>query len=130
MSTFQKPNKNIDNASGQVVREDMEDTLKAVAAHNYGPLSTGGELLPTEFIAENSGTPKKLFMRATSGGTLAQQGVTGSATLIEVGNLDEPTLGLLKRAGDTLTGSLQFAMISIVLFNLIGIIGMYFVSDK
>ena len=61
MSTFQKPNKNIDNASGQVVREDMEDTLKAVAAHNYGPLSTGGELLPTEFIAENSGTPKKLF---------------------------------------------------------------------
>ena len=52
MSTFQKPNKNIDNASGQVVREDMEDTLKAVAAHNYGPLSTGGELLPTEFIAE------------------------------------------------------------------------------
>ena len=44
MSTFQKPNKNIDNASGQVVREDMEDTLKAVAAHNYGPLSTGGEL--------------------------------------------------------------------------------------
>ena len=108
MSTFQKPNKNIDNASGQVVREDMEDTLKAVAAHNYGPLSTGGELLPTEFIAENSGTPKKLFMRATSGGTLAQQGVTGSATLIEVGNLDEPNLGLLKRAGDTLTGSLQF----------------------
>jgi len=108
MSTFQKPNKNIDNASGQVVREDMEDTLKAVAAHNYGPLSTGGELLPTEFIAENSGTPKKLFMRATSGGNLAQQGVTGSATLIEVGNLDEANLGLLKRAGDTLTGSLQF----------------------
>jgi MFS-type transporter involved in bile tolerance (Atg22 family) len=28
------------------------------------------------------------------------------------------------------TGSLQYAMISIVLFNLIGILGMYFVSEK
>ena len=29
-----------------------------------------------------------------------------------------------------LTGSLQYAMISIVLFNLIGIVGMYFVHEK
>jgi len=108
MSTFQKTNKNIDNASGQVVREDVEDTVKAVAAHNYGPLAGGVELLPTEFIAVNTGTPKKLFMRATSGGVLAEQGITGSATLLEVGNLDEANLGLLKRAGDTLTGTLQF----------------------
>ena len=28
------------------------------------------------------------------------------------------------------TGSLQYAMVSIVLFNLIGILGMYFVSEK
>ena len=28
------------------------------------------------------------------------------------------------------TGSLQYAMISIVLFNLIGIIGMYFVQEN
>ena len=106
MSTFQKPNKNIDNASGLVVCEDMEATLKAVAAHNYGPLSSGGELLPTEFIAENSGTPKKLFIRGTSGGSIAQRNVTGSATLYEVGNLDEDNLGLVKRTGDTFSGPL------------------------
>ena len=39
MSTFQRGDKNIANASGQVVREDMEDTLKATAANNFGPLS-------------------------------------------------------------------------------------------
>ncbi len=39
MSTFQKTNKNIDNASGQVVREDIEATLKATAANNFGALA-------------------------------------------------------------------------------------------
>ena len=42
MSTFQRGDKNIANASGQVVREDMEDTLKATAANNFGPLSGAG----------------------------------------------------------------------------------------
>jgi len=53
VSTFQRGTKDIENASGLVVREDMQDTIKSVAAHNYGPLSSGGELLPTEFIAED-----------------------------------------------------------------------------
>ena len=109
MSTFQRGTKDIENASGLVVREDMQDTIKSVAAHNYGPLSSGGELLPTEFIAEDSGTPKKLFIRGTSGGTLAQRGVTGSATLYEVGNLDEANLGLVKRTGDTFSGQVLFS---------------------
>lgn len=109
MSTFQRGTKDIENASGLVVREDMQDTIKAVAAHNYGPLSSGGELLPTEFIAEDSGTPKKLFIRGTSGGNLAQRGVTGSATLYEVGNLDEANLGLVKRSGDTFSGQVLFS---------------------
>ena len=87
----------------------MQDTIKSVAAHNYGPLSSGGELLPTEFIAEDTGTPKKLFIRGTSGGTLAQRGVTGSATLYEVGNLDEDNLGLVKRTGDTFSGQVLFS---------------------
>jgi hypothetical protein len=109
VSTFQRGTKDIENASGLVVREDMQDTIKAVAAHNYGPLSSGGELLPTEFIAEDSGTPKKLFIRGTSGGNLAQRGVTGSATLYEVGNLDEDNLGLVKRSGDTFSGQVLFS---------------------
>tara|TARA_R100000231_G_scaffold91014_1_gene68675 strand:+ start:1819 stop:3030 length:1212 start_codon:yes stop_codon:yes gene_type:complete len=109
VSTFQRGTKDIENASGLVVREDMQDTIKAVAAHNYGPLSSGGELLPTEFIAEDSGTPKKLFIRGTSGGNLAQRGVTGSATLYEVGNLDEDNLGLVKRTGDTFRGQVLFS---------------------
>ena len=109
MSTFQRGTKDIENASGLVVREDMQDTIKSVAAHNYGPLSSGGELLPTEFIAEDSGTPKKLFIRGTSGGNLAQRGVTGSATLYEVGNLDEDNLGLVKRSGDTFSGQVLFS---------------------
>ena len=70
--TQQVPNKNIDNASGQVVRLDIENTLKATAANNFGPLSSGGELLPCEFFAQ-SDQSKKLFIRGTTGGSVADQ---------------------------------------------------------
>ena len=33
----QVDNKNIDNASGQVVRLDIQNTLKAVTTNNFGP---------------------------------------------------------------------------------------------
>ena len=107
MSTFQRGDKNIANASGQVVREDMEDTLKATAANNFGPRDTAGTILPAEFIADNSTTPKKLLIRATSGGDQANPLSNQAATFYEVGNLDEDNLGLVKKAGDTLTGALQ-----------------------
>lgn len=103
--TQQVPNKVIANASGQVVRLDIENTLKATAANNFGPLSSGGELLPCEFFAQ-SDQSKKLFIRGTTGGNLAQRGVTDSATLFEVGNLDEANLGLLPKVGGTMTGQL------------------------
>ena len=107
MSTFQRGDKNIANASGQVVREDMEDTLKATAANNFGPRSSAGTILPAEFVADNSTTPKKLLIRATSGGDQADPTDSQAATFYEVGNLDEANLGLVKKSGDTLTGALQ-----------------------
>ena len=107
MSTFQRGDKTIANASGQVVREDMEDTLKATAANNFGPRSSAGTILPAEFVADNSTTPKKLLIRATSGGDQADPTDSQAATFYEVGNLDEANLGLVKRSGDTLTGALQ-----------------------
>ena len=107
MSTFQRGDKTIANASGQVVREDMEDTLKATAANNFGPRSSAGTILPAEFIADNSTTPKKLLIRATSGGDQADPTSGQAATFYEVGNLDEANLGLVKKAGDTLTGALE-----------------------
>ena len=106
MSTFQRGDKNIANASGQVVREDMEDTLKATAANNFGPRSSAGTILPAEFIADNSTTPKKLLIRATSGGDQADPTSGSAATFYEVGNLDQDNLGLLLKSGGTMTGPL------------------------
>jgi microcystin-dependent protein len=106
MSTFQRGDKNIANASGQVVREDMEDTLKATAANNFGPLSGAGTILPAEFVADNSTTPKRLLIRATSGGDQALQTDSNAATFYEVGKLDQANLGLLPIAGGTMTGQL------------------------
>jgi len=106
--TQQVPNKVIANASGQVVRLDIENSLKATAANNFGPLSSGGELLPCEFFAQ-SDQSKKLFIRGTTGGNIADQSHTPlseRATLFEVGNLDEANLGLLPKAGGTMTGQL------------------------
>ena len=94
-------NKNIDNASGQVVRLDIQNTLAAVASNNFGAKSSAGEIQPAEFVADSSTTPKKLLIRATSGNSAA-----ASATFHEVGNLDEDNLGLLPKAGGTMTGQL------------------------
>ena len=94
-------NKNIDNASGQVVRLDIQNTLLAVASNNFGDKSAAGEIQPAEFVADSSTTPKKLLIRATSGNSAA-----ASATFYEVGNLDEDNLGLMLKAGSTMTGQL------------------------
>tara|TARA_R100000773_G_scaffold2485_3_gene3185 strand:- start:1035 stop:2333 length:1299 start_codon:yes stop_codon:yes gene_type:complete len=106
--TQQVPNKVIANASGQVVRLDIENSLKATAANNFGPLSSGGELLPCEFFAQ-SDQSKKLFIRGTTGGNVANQShtpISERATLFEVGNLDEANLGLLPKAGGAMSGQL------------------------
>ena len=94
-------NKNIDNASGQVVRLDIQNTLAAVASNNFGAKSSAGEIQPCEFVADSSTTPKKLLIRATTGSSAA-----ASATFYEVGNLDEDNLGLMKKSGAAMTGQL------------------------
>ena len=105
----QVPNKNIDNASGQVVRLDIQNTGKAIATHNFGPRNDAGTILPCEFLADD--TTNKLLIRKSSGGDQANPNPpTGTAAdFFVIGNLDTEHLGLLPRAGTTtfpMTGQL------------------------
>jgi len=102
----QVPNKNIDNAAGQVVRLDIQNTTKAVATHNFGARNDAGTILPCEFLADD--TTNKLLIRGSSGGDQANPNPTSgtAATFFEVGNLDEANLGLLPKSGGTMTGQL------------------------
>ncbi len=99
-------NKNIDNASGQVVRLDMQNTLQTVATNNFGPRVDAGTILPCEFLADD--TSNKLLIRKSSGGDQANPNpTTGTAAdFFPVGNLDEDNLGLLPKEGGTMTGPL------------------------
>ena len=99
-------NKNIDNASGQVVRLDIEDAIEAVATNNFGARNSAGTILPCEFLADD--TTNKLLIRQSSGGDQANPNPTSgtAAVFFEVGNLDEDNLGLLPKAGGTMTGPL------------------------
>ncbi len=99
----QVANKDIANNSGAGVRADLNLALAAVATNNFGDKDQVGQVLPCEFVADSSTTPKKLLIRSTSG----DDGTSGTTpTYFDVGNLDEANLGLVKRAGDTLTGPL------------------------
>ncbi len=99
-------NKNIDNASGQVVRLDIQNTLAAVATNNFGARNSGGTILPCEFLADD--TTNKLLIRKSSGGDQANPNPSSgtAAVFFEVGNLDEDNLGLMKKTGATMTGQL------------------------
>ena len=97
-------NKDIANSSGAGVRADLNFALAAVATNNFGNKSQVGQVLPCELVADSSTTPKKLLIRSTTG----DDGTSGTTpTFFDVGNLDEANLGLVKRAGDTLTGPLE-----------------------
>jgi len=102
----QVPNKNIDNASGQVVRLDIQNTGKAIATNNFGPRDDAGTILPCEFLADD--TTNKLLIRKSSGGDQANPNPPSgtAADFFTVGNLDEENLGLLPKAGGTMTGQL------------------------
>ncbi len=97
-------NKNIDNASGQVVRTDIENTFEAVATNNFGARNNAGTILPCEFLADD--TTNKLLIRGSSGGDQANPSSGSAATFFEVGNLDEANLGLLPKSGGTMTGQI------------------------
>ena len=99
-------NKNIDNASGQVVRTDIENTIAAVTTNNFGARNSAGTILPCEFLADD--TTNKLLIRKSSGGDQANPNPSSgqAAVFFEVGNLDEDNLGLMKKTGATMTGQL------------------------
>ena len=99
-------NKNIDNASGQVVRLDIQNTLAAVATNNFGARNSAGTILPCEFLADD--TTNKLLIRKSSGGDQANPNPSSgtAAVFFEVGNLDEDNLGLMKKSGAAMTGQL------------------------
>tara|TARA_R100000781_G_scaffold36738_1_gene26049 strand:+ start:4734 stop:5903 length:1170 start_codon:yes stop_codon:yes gene_type:complete len=100
----QVANKDIANSSGAGVRADLNLALAAEASNNFGDKAQAGQILPCEFVADNSTSPKKLLIRSTTG----NDGTGGTTpTYFDVGNLDEDNLGLVKRAGDTLTGPLK-----------------------
>ena len=105
--SFQVVNKNIDNASGQVVRLDIQNTVKAVATHNFGSRNNAGTILPCEFLADSD--TNKLLIRKSSGGDQANPNPTSgtAADFFEIGDLDTANLGLLPKTGGTLTGVLQ-----------------------
>ena len=110
-------NKNIDNASGQVVRLDIQNTLQTVATHNFGARDNAGTILPCEFLADD--TTNKLLIRKSSGGNQAKPTLANgnpnpdAATFFEVGDLDSDNLGLLPKSGGALTGVLQLPVGSV-----------------
>ena len=94
--------KDIENSSGAGVRTDLNNAFPAVATNNFGDKAQAGQILPCEFVADSS--TSKLLIRSTTG----DDGTSGTTpTYFDVGNLDEANLGLVKRAGDTLTGPLE-----------------------
>ena len=103
----QAGNKNIDNASGQVVRLDIQNTVKAVATHNFGSRNSAGTILPCEFLADDD--TNKLLIRKSTGGDQANPNPSSgtAADFFTVGDLDTENLGLLPKSGGTLTGNLQ-----------------------
>ena len=107
----QAGNKNIDNASGQDVRLDIQNTVKAVATHNFGSRNSAGTILPCEFLADDD--TNKLLIRKSTGGDQANPTLANgnanpdAADFFTVGDLDTENLGLLPKSGGTLTGNLQ-----------------------
>ena len=94
--------KDIENSSGAGVRTDLNLAFPAVATNNFGDKAQAGQILPCEFVADSQ--TSKLLIRSTTG----DDGTLGTTpTYFDVGNLDEANLGLVKRAGDTLTGPLE-----------------------
>ena len=80
-------NKNIDNASGQVVRLDMQNTVQAVATNNFGQRNDAGTILPCEFLADD--TTNKLLIRQSTGGDQANPNPSSGTINIELGEQGE-----------------------------------------
>ena len=86
----------IENASGQTVRIDIENCLKALQSSNSS--SQDSDLASSACVAG------MLFLNETSDELKVRNSANGAFTTI--GNIDQANLGLLPKSGGTLTGTL------------------------
>ncbi len=87
-------NFNIDNASGQTVRLDIEACLKAL----QGQSAESSDLNQSQCVAGMT------FLNTTTDILKVRNSSNGGFT--EIGNIDQPNLGLLSKSGGTMTGAL------------------------
>ena len=87
-------NYDIDNASGQTVRLDIQACLKALQSSNSS--SADSDLSSSACVAG------MLFLNSTSDELKVRNSSNGAFTTI--GNIDQVNLGLLSKSGGTMTG--------------------------
>ena len=87
-------NFNIDNASGQTVRLDIEACLKAL----QGQSAESSDLNQTQCVAGMT------FLNTTTDILKIRNSNNNGFT--DIGNIDQPNLGLLSKSGGTMTGAL------------------------
>tara|TARA_Y100000114_G_scaffold1073_1_gene896 strand:- start:2 stop:883 length:882 start_codon:yes stop_codon:yes gene_type:complete len=87
-------NFNIDNASGQTVRLDIQAALKAL----QGQSAESTDLNQSQCVAGMT------FLNTTSNILKVRNSTNGGFT--DIGNIDQTNLGLLSKAGGTMTGPL------------------------
>lgn len=83
----------VPDASGQVVRLDIEATLKAIATCNSGPNDTALASYDEKFMLFGNTTSNKLHIH-------------DGTSFKEIGDITQDNLGLLLKSGGTLTGAL------------------------
>ena len=86
----------IENASGQTVRIDIENCLKALQSSNSS--SADSDLASSACVAG------MLFLNETSDELKVRNSANSAFT--SIGNIDQANLGLLPKSGGTLTGTL------------------------
>ena len=89
-------NFDIENAAGQTVRLDIQACLKALQSSNSSAADSD--------LASSACTAGMLFLNETSDELKVRNSANGAFTTI--GNIDQANLGLLAKAGGTMTGTL------------------------
>ena len=89
-------NFDIDNAAGQTVRLDIQACLKALQSSNSSSADSD--------LASSACTAGMVFLNSTSDELKVRNSANGAFTTI--GNIDQANLGLLPKAGGTMTGTL------------------------
>ncbi len=87
-------NFNIDNASGQTVRLDIQACLKALQ----------GQSAESTDLNQSQCVPGMTFLNTTTDILKVRNSSNNGFT--DIGNIDQPNLGLLSKSGGTMTGAL------------------------